>query len=278
MKLDGFVSSPNTYLGNADGQTYPYPASLTRNGQAMHFGPWPNQDKDVGEFGVFYWEYEQGGNSGYHLSFQGTSNGEVMEGGSTLCTAHDDGGVITKYGYGYFYKPTANTAPEDDPKRPTLVPTNCELGEEDTDASRELEIQMPQYKFVAYRTGVNGLHMTGKDANRDTEANRNAGWTLYSPCVTRDDGSVDTVQSGVYTYTVSPFFANAFSLDSISQADLGDARVIGAARPGSQGNSYEVRSVEQLQFINWNYWAKNASSYISATDRSKNDSLYNRYP
>ena len=26
MKLDGFVSSPNTYLGNADGQTYPYPA------------------------------------------------------------------------------------------------------------------------------------------------------------------------------------------------------------------------------------------------------------
>lgn len=278
MKLDGFVSSPNTYLGNADGQTYPYPASLTRNGQAMHFGPWPNQDKDVGEFGVFYWEYEQGGNSGYHLSFQGTSNGEVMEGGSTLCTAHDDGGVITKYGYGYFYKPTANTAPEDDPKRPTLVPTNCELGEEDTDASRELEIQMPQYKFVAYRTGVNGLHMTGKDANRDTEANRNAAWTLYSPYVTRDDGSVDTAKSGVYTYTVSPFFANAFSLDSISQADLGDARATGAARPGSQGNSYEVRSVEQLQFINWNYWAKNASSYISATDRSKNDSLYNCYP
>lgn len=278
MKLEGFGSSPNTYLGNADGQTYPYPASLTRNGQAMHFGPWPNQDKDVGEFGVFYWEYEQGGNSGYHLSFQGTSNGEVMEGGSTLCTAHDDGGVITKYGYGYFYKPTANTAPEDDPKRPTLVTANCELGEEDTNASRELEIQMPQYRFVAYRTGVNGLRMTGKDGNRDTEANRNATWTLYSPYVTRDDGSVDTAQSGVHTYTVSPFFANAFSLDSISQADLGDARATGAARPGSQGNSYEVRSVEQLQFINWNYWAKNASSYISATDRSKNDSLYNRYP
>ena len=278
MKLDGFGSAPNTYLGNADGQTYPYPASLTRNGQAMHFGPWPNQDKDVGEFGVFYWEYEQGGNSGYHLSFQGTSNGEVMEGGSTLCTAHDDGGVITMYGYGYFYKPTANTAPEDDPKRPTLVPTNCELGDEDTNASRELEIQMPQYKFVAYRTGVNGLHMTGKDGNRDTEANRNAAWTLYSPYVTHDDGSVDTAQSGVYTYTVSPFFANAFSLDGISQADLGDARATGAARPGSQGNSYEVRSVEQLQFINWNYWAKNASSYISATDRSKNDNLYNRYP
>ena len=49
----------------------------------------------MGEFGVFYWEYEQGGNSGYHLSFQGTSNGEVMEGGSSLCTAHDDGGKIT---------------------------------------------------------------------------------------------------------------------------------------------------------------------------------------
>ncbi len=278
MKLDGFVSSPNTYLGNADGQTYPYLASLTRNGQAMHFGPWPNQDKDVGEFGVFYWEYEQGGNSGYHLSFQGTSNGEVMDGGSTLCTAHDDGGVITMYGYGYFYKPTANTAPEDDPKRPTLVTANCELGEEDTNASRELEIQMPQYRFVAYRTGVNGLRMTGKDANRDTEANRNAAWTLYSPYVTRDDGSVDTARSGVCTYTVSPFFANAFSLDSISQADLGDARATGAARPGSHDNSYEVRSVEQLQFINWNYWAKNASSYISATDRSKNDSLYNCYP
>lgn len=278
-KLDGFASSPNTYLGNAAGQTYPYPASLSRNGQAMHFGYWPNQDKDVGEFGVFYWEYEQGGNSGYHLSFQGTSNGQVMDGGSTLCTAHDDGGVITMYGYGFFYKPTANVDPEEDPKRPTLAPSNCVLGSEDTDASRELEIQMPQYKFVAYRTGTNGLHMTGKDANRDKEANRNATWTLYYPYVTKGTG-VDTTKSGVYTYSVSPFFADAFSLDSISKADTGRTEIVttGAAKPGSAGNGYEVRSVEQLQFINWNYWAENAASYISATDRSKNDSLYNCYP
>lgn len=279
MKLDGFVSNPNTYLGNPDDQTYPYPESLTRNGSAMHFGRWPNQDKDVGEFGVFYWEYEQGGNSGYHLSFQGTSGDKIMDGGSTLCTAHDDGGVITMYGYGYFYKPTANTAPENDPKRPHLVPSNCELGGEDTDASRELEIQMPQYKFVAYRTGTNGLHMTGKDGNRDTEANRNATWTLYCPYETKGTG-VDTTKSGVYTYTVSPFFADAFSLDSISKAGTGRTDIITtkAAKPGSEKNSYEVRSIEQLQYINWNYWAKNASSYISAIDRSKNDSLYNCYP
>ena len=261
-RMDGYSTNPATYLGNGTGKVYPYPASLTRNGSPIHFGYWPNQDKDVGTFGVFYWEYEQGGNTGYHLSFQGTTNGEPMDGGSTLCTAHDDGGVITKYGYGYFYQPTAN----DDTAKPHLEVTNCQLGDEDKTASAELQKQMPQYVFVAYRTGEGATNLRLDGGNTV----RNATWTLTSNNAGND--------SGVYTYTVSPFFANAFSLDSISGTDGKNVTRTNAAMPGTAGNSYEVRSVEQLQFINWNCGTKSTSSYISANTTWLNSSLYNNFP
>lgn len=271
--LSGFGQTESTYLGNAD-KTYPYPESVTRNGIYLHFGQWPNQDKDIGTFGVFYWEYEQGGNSGYHLTFRGTSDGEPMDGGSTLCQAHDDGGVITEYGYGYFYKPIANDADA----KPHLEVESCVLGQEDANASSELHKQMPQYTFVAYKTGTNGLHMTGTDSNRGREANRNAVWKLYYPYVTKGTG-VDKIASGVYTYSVSPFFGDAYNLISISRADSADTQTQnGGATPGAEARPYGVRSVDQLQFINWNYWAENATSYISAVSQGNNDSLYNRYP
>ena len=64
----------------------------------------------MGTLGVYYWEYEQGGsNSGYHLYYLGTTqSGEGIKtfDGNNLCTHHDDGGVITQYGYGYFYHST----------------------------------------------------------------------------------------------------------------------------------------------------------------------------
>lgn len=268
--LNGYGKVDGTYLGN-ENKDYPYPEAVTRNGQYMHFGQWPNQDKDIGTFGVFYWEYEQGGNSGYHLTFQGTADGAPMQGGSTLCTAHDDGGVITKYGYGYFYKPVAN-----DPNagEPHLEVENCVLGDEDTEASQELQRQMPQYRFVAYKTGVNGLRMTGTDANRDKEANRNAVWKLYYPYKTTTTGTgtntkvtVDETASGVYTYSVSPFFGDAYNLVGISKAEEKDIQEVNnGSTAGSAARNYQVRNVDQLQFINWNYYREDVVSAVSAKD------------
>lgn len=81
----------------------------------MHYGDWPVQ-KDIGTLGVFYWEYEDSGsNSGYHFSYVGTSQGNEISSanndilkGDSLCEEHDDGGVVTHYGYGYFYANSNN--------------------------------------------------------------------------------------------------------------------------------------------------------------------------
>ncbi len=282
--LNGYGRVSATYLGN-ENKDYPYPEAVTRNGQYMHFGQWPNQDKDIGTFGVFYWEYESGGNSGYHLTFQGTADGAPMQGGSTLCTAHDDGGVITEYGYGYFYKPTANLKPgETDRLEPKLVTQYCELGDVDTKASQELQNQMPQYTFVAYKTGVDGLHMqTSKTLMgtrwQDNEQNRNAIWKLYYPYVTRGTGGINEKASGVYTYSVSPFFGDAYNLVGISKADEDTTTVQNnGVTPGNETRPYQVRSVDQLQFINWNYWAGDAVTFISAVDQTNNHLLFDKYP
>ena len=206
---------------------YAYPAAIRlADGSYAHFGNWPNQEKDLGTLGVFYWEYESDGpNEGYHLYYLGTSEGLTFSGGN-LCNNHDDGGVITKYGYGYFMQPNAVGASiENDVE--LFADRNTALGPRNAEVENALHDQLTRYEFIAYTTGVNGLHLTGAD--------RNSTWRL---------GYQDTW----YTYSVCPFFANSISYDGIS-----GQTPTNADKPGEGTNSYQIRSVQQLQYINWNY-------------------------
>ena len=105
LGLPGFdTSAAARYSRKNTESVYPYPACMQdASGVLVHYGDWP-VPTNVGEVGVFYWEKEEdGANSGYHLSYIGFVGTERKE-GSTLCTAHDDGGVITAYGYGYYWE------------------------------------------------------------------------------------------------------------------------------------------------------------------------------
>ncbi len=211
---------------------YPYPAVVrNESGQLIHIGNWASQEKDLGNLGVFYWEYESGGsNSGYHFSYVGTNNGEASA-GSSLCVAHNDGGVITEYGYGYFYK--KDTVNDGDIK---LQADNCVLGKEYKTASAALKKQLPQYSFVAYKTG--NMYLTGSDVNSTWKLTYNGNAT--------------------YTYSVCPFFADSITL--LSSAAVNESA--SGAVPGSKDKPYEIRSVDQLQYINWNYGKKSATTCI----------------
>lgn len=284
ITLKGFGTAEKAVASGSQTK-YTYPESLTRDGQFIHYGQWPVQHKDLGTFGVFYWEKEEGGNSGYHLTFLGVSDGKETERVGNLCTSHDDGGVITEYGYGVYYLPTENAGRDTDPRRPQLQTSYCVLGKEDEEASQALHKQLPGYQFVAYKTGIGDeyLHMTGDDdrrdgkKNRDPEENRNARWTLS---FTAKDGEEDVTTTAVFS--VSPFFADAYSLDSVN------GEPTGKGKPGSGKIPYQVRSVEQLQFINWNYGTKNATTeFVSGPprdDSARNDEaeyalkIYNQYP
>ena len=225
---------------------YPYPAVVRdAAGKTVHYGTWPVQ-RHIGTMGVFYWEREQGGNAGYHLSYIGTEDGDRFS-GSTLCTQHDDSGVVMEYGYGYFYKKDSAATGV------TLSESgNCHLGAVNTAAGDALHAQMPEYEFVAYTTGANeasnGLYLTSMETN--------CTWTLAY-------GSAKSV------YTLCPFFADAMSLDSIINGSSTND-----PKPGTSGKPYQVRSVSQLQNINWNHGTKSANYSITTS----NDGNITKYP
>lgn len=238
QRLYGF----SKVTGSSTETVYPYPAVVRdRIGRAVHYGTWPVQ-QHIGTMGVFYWEREQGGNAGYHLSYIGTDNGVAFS-GSTLCVQHNDSGVVTEYGYGYFFKPGGLTDTVQ-----LSVSANCHLGAANPTAASALEAQMPDYRFVAYTTG--SMYLTTMDAN--------CTWTLR-------------YQGASAQYTVCPFFADAISLDSVSGA------ATNSAKPGAtEGSAYQVRSVSQLQYLNWNYNTRSTTHSILAG--SYTDGSITKYP
>lgn len=260
--INNFKKADYTYNAKeTTGDHYIYPA-VVRNaaGQTVHYGDWPVQ-KDIGTLGVFYWEYEDSGsNSGYHFSYVGTSQGNEISSanndilkGDSLCEEHDDGGVVTHYGYGYFYANSNNL---------TTSLSTVNFNEyfmrvaENTEAGEALGKQMPGYTFVAYETGEDKMYLTGSKANGI--------WQLgYGNDAT------------VYTYTVNPFFANSMSLDS-SEVQ-GKMTETGDVKPGANGNAYEIRSVSQLQFINWNSGKHNTSTSIVSQNKGDWNTFKDKY-
>lgn len=256
LGLSGFGTSAEArYRRKNTEDSYPYPACMQdASGVLVHYGDWP-VPTNVGEVGVFYWEKEDdGANSGYHLSYIGFVGTERKE-GSTLCTAHDDGGVITAYGYGYYWESSS--------QKPTLTASGGFVmdggdTEEARAAASALGAQMPEYTFAAYEIGETGLRLQSAEAANGT-------WPL-------------TVKTGAeaerrYEYAVCPFFADAFcTVEDVG----GDADRLGSAVPDKGGTAtkpYQIRSVQQLQFINWSWYNDSGS-----VNREVTAATYQQFP
>ena len=231
-ELDGFATVDKEHSlkhQNTDPSetVYPYPGSVTAGSAKtrVHYGDWPTP-ADMGTIGMVYWEKEEGGaNSGYHFSYIGFTE-NTRKAGSSLCTAHDDGGKITDFGYGYYCK---------DGTSGDLTPSINFVLEGKNDAAAEaLAQQVSGYTFTCYRTdGKDGLRLSAETkSNSDSfTLAANGTWTLN--------------QNGkTYTYAVCPFFGDSYC----PVGDVGDAQNLGKTGVKKQ---YQIRSVEQLQFINW---------------------------
>lgn len=240
-RLGGFgaVSAANTFQHDktldSAGKAYPYPGIVAgHDGSRVHYGDWVTP-ADMGVLGLLYWEYEsKPTGSGYYFSSIGVEDGEYKT-NSSLCVSHDDGGTVTAYGYGYYWSAGSTTEPE-------LSTDITVTGTCYTEAADDLQQQMPEFKFVTYKTSDDGLHLTS-----GTQANDS--WTL-----THEDAAL--------TYTVSPFFADAFALSSNNA-------------PGTASKPYQVRSIEQLQYINWSYIDSQGST---TRDVTGSNSDYKYYP
>lgn len=141
---------------------YPFESPVTAAGNRIFCGDWITDDI-FGNYGMLYWEHEVGGtNEGYHF-YLVDENGERF---NTLCTAHDDGGVVTEYGYGYY---RLGTLAEEIPG--SIVGVNLLSAPRNEDAEKDLSGQFgDSYVFTLFNTSdafadsPDGLYVTGSNA------------------------------------------------------------------------------------------------------------------
>ena len=270
--MKGTMADESRCNGATDEENYPFNAVVTQEGKKVHYGNW-QIPVNLGSIGVIYWEHEEGGaNDGYHFSYIGykassQDPASVLDkvGDSTLCTRHDDGGRITEYGYGYYYA-TGSARP--DPKMYYFQAGDSENAQ----ASENLTNQLDGVTVVAYTTAP----AIGISSSLDTSS--------YMK-MTANDRTANGIwqfnyNSQLYTFTINPFFANAMQYgsnspdyDGIQSATVtvledGFEVQVNAkeAMPGENGKEYEIRSAEQLQYLNWNYKTGTATKILDTTD------------
>ena len=270
--MKGTKADESRCNGATDEENYPFNAVVTKEGKKVHYGNW-QIPVNLGSIGVIYWEHEEGGaNDGYHFSYIGYKASSqdptsVLDkvGDSTLCTRHDDGGRITEYGYGYYYA-TGSVKPDS-----TMYYFQAG-NSENVQASENLTNQLDGVTVVAYTTAP----AIGISRSSDT--------SCYMK-MTANDRTANGIwqfsyNSQLYTFTINPFFANAMQYgsnspdyDGIQSATvtvLEDGFEVQAnaneTMPGENGKEYEIRSAEQLQYLNWNYKNGTATKILDTTD------------
>ena len=230
-------------IDNAD-SSYPFrPVVKNAKGEFVHFGEWTVIPK-LGEFGVFYWEKEESGNNnGYKISFVGyNAQAEKTVKNSTLCEEHDDSGVITEYGYGYYVDKHHTIK--------SIQRTNIAMSGDDKinqGAKNSLEVQFPSFKFYPHTTkyAADGDYIYMSGGNNGNDSVKNGQITLTQGTAT---------ETFTETFTISPFFGNALA--------------IGNVEIGKKDIPYEIRSAQQLQYINWNSATHSCTELVTSSEYS----------
>lgn len=251
-----------TFKSDSSAKEYPFRAVVkNRENNYVHYGEWTVKPV-LGTYGMFYWEHETSGeNNGYKFTYVGMVDDSVYT-ESTLCDAHDDGGIITEYGYGYYVS--------DDNNLNVLLTSNDIAGMSkesiNVAAQKDLETQVPGINFYPYTTSTD-----------NSDSNNNKLWLTsggQNGSVTLTVSRTDTNSSRTLNYTISPFFANAISLKTTDiipvnnkEIDLtkADSRFLNT-NPSFDTNNYEIRSAQQLQYINWNSGTRSTASLVNTNN------------
>ena len=288
-------------------KNYPYRGVVKdAAGDYVHYGNWQD-DVTLGSLGVFYWEHEENGsNDGYHMTYLGTkADGDIdkLVHDTSLCTAHNDGGVITSYGYGFYVQGGSSV-------RAIWDGIDCSSGNGiagnpgvdvssiasyNKAVSNNLKEQMANsgaddrnYAFYAFTTKDKDAGDGSDYITLSSKTAQNGSLTLALTSGGKGTGAV--VRS--YQFKLSPLFANAMSISAVD----GDreAQLVVDARnnalegsdgmktsygmePGKSattvadgvqtaGNAYEIRSLGQLQYINWNATAQGTGELSTASN------------
>ena len=260
------------HSATASEEGYPFQAVVKdAAGNLVHFGNWETM-VDLGGIGVLYWEKEQGGsNDGYHFSYLGYKKNENNPAGaldrtqgSTLCRQHDDGGVVTEYGYGYYY---ANVKEDDTGFTETAaegagIPAqkteDFQTGDENTEVSAALTSRLYGFTVVAFTTkpSIKGKAASGKSYMQMT-ASPNSSTSVEQARQKINGVWTFTYQGLTYTFTINPFFANSMQYGTASESGIPGEITVNEngtevpytsikTMPGTAADrQYEIRSIDQ---------------------------------
>lgn len=242
---------------------FPYPAVINGAGGLTHYGEWP-RPLDFGEMGVYYWE-ERNTDKGlvYDYTLLAVKKDHTISRLSTLFRGHDQGDVVTRWGYGYYNavdRPIHTLTSEnllysinggDGQNFGNLFSQNrldeLRVKAVDDDLARQKNNaagpEDPQFEFHSFLS-------FGMDAGKGG---------LYPNSTPKQPNAVLSLsQSGNVTvrFTLNPLFAEALSVEYPTgwgpEAGASKDHTPPTDAPGSENNVYGVRSVEQLELINWN--------------------------
>lgn len=286
--LIGMSGSANSYdygkaSSSVDGDTYPYPGVVTdADGQTVHYGGWPIQ-MDLGDVGIYYWEktveYNDDGTErdhSYNFSvIKIDLNERELEKDDTLTTAHSDGLVVTEYGYGYYLANTNNIGVSASSTNlfyskgsNNAAAFSSDSASENEKANAELQTLMSgSYTFHSYNTWGTERYQT--DSQKQTGLYLNGDVTSGTMTL-----KVSTVGSSTldFTFDLNPFFADTLTYASgpngFSATTGEDGVPVSSAglAGASEARPYGVRSVDQLQFINWNRTNKDTGTVLTSSN------------
>ena len=299
-------------LGGADPQlVFPYPTIVTSGKDNIHYGDWPKPLK-LGSMGVYYWEELRipGKAPAYQLSLLAVDPGDsaaspkTISKLSTLSTAHDQGGEVTRFGYGVYNKPGHAITLGKNTPYPLLYSEGGEAGgdfdqqkfstleaEKKTAApssSAYLNKQVDEalaeqmYYRVGERFQFHSFHSYGLDGGLGG-LYPNSGPAVPNGTLTLSQGGNQNI--GV-TFALNPLFAEALAVElpkdgknwsaaskdvpvfTSSKNNWTGAWTLSGNTPGSSGTyPYGVRSIAQLQFIDWNSVNRDTNTVLKLAEK-----------
>ena len=272
--------------------SFPLPTGVKdRSGNAVHYGQWP-VELDLGNMGVYYWEKMKVTGANGVREIYGVSvlkvdpNGETVEKISTLSNARSDGGVVTDYGYGWYYEAQEEAENHVKTEFSTEGLSYTKNGgsggpwkdqESDETVNAEMAGLMPGYEFRSYHSfvpnpdpNVDG-NFTGAQAGLYATGVKDKYGKEETP-----NGTVTLEQGGVtVTFEINPHFADALAVKTLQDKwEKLEGEI--AASPGTKDNPYEVRAMGQLSAINWNSTNRDTKT-VMKVNAGKDDAKNTQY-
>lgn len=242
---------------------FPYPAVVTGARGLTHYGSWP-APLDFGEMGVYYWEERDTGKGfAYDFTLLAVKPDQTISKISTLSRAHDQGDVVTRWGYGYYnaaHNPINTLTSEN-----LLYSIKGGGGQSFGELFAKKQLAAQQIPEVDEALARQKNNAAGPDDPQfefhsflsfGMEAGRGGLYPDATP--ERPNAVLSLSQSGNVTvrFTLNPFFAEALSVEYPQgwgpEAGASKNHIPPTDAPGSSNNAYGVRSIEQLELINWN--------------------------